>query len=289
MRPRRPMPSCSSQATGRPSSQRCAGSSMTRAAATAMGKLLKAGGAVALHMGPPRRRDPRSASGTGHRKIGPGCVKRVQQLAIGRALWLTTACVRTGEGEQFGCTTSPIGDACLDDADHPLPPSGPDHQSPVAAPAARAHRRSRPARPARRDRVAALPGSPGVARLRASLPVPRRPTGTTRPADWNNPALPKLWLYNLHYFDDLLAADADRRAAWHARLIERWVAESPPLAGNRGALSLVKAHRELDCRLACRVRTGAGCGGQPGATPVRWMASLNTTSSAITCSPTARR
>jgi len=36
-----------------------------------------------------------------------------------------------------------------------------------------------------------------------------------------------LWLYNLHYFDDLNAADADSRTAWHASLVERWIAENP--------------------------------------------------------------
>lgn len=38
---------------------------------------------------------------------------------------------------------------------------------------------------------------------------------------WNDPGVPKLWLYNLHYFDHL---DED--------LIEKWTAENPPGAGN---------------------------------------------------------
>jgi uncharacterized heparinase superfamily protein len=50
--------------------------------------------------------------------------------------------------------------------------------------------------------------------------------------DWNCPDWPKLWLYNLHYFDDLNADGADARAEWHRALIARWIAENPPAAGN---------------------------------------------------------
>ncbi|WP_313950202.1 alginate lyase family protein [Accumulibacter sp.] len=51
-------------------------------------------------------------------------------------------------------------------------------------------------------------------------------------ADWNDPAQEKLWLYNLHYFDDLNALGAADRVGWQRALIERWVAENPPGAGN---------------------------------------------------------
>ncbi len=51
-------------------------------------------------------------------------------------------------------------------------------------------------------------------------------------ADWNNPARGKLWLYNLHYFDDLNAEDSEARSEWHQALIERWVAENPVGKGN---------------------------------------------------------
>jgi hypothetical protein len=46
--------------------------------------------------------------------------------------------------------------------------------------------------------------------------------------DWNDPAREKLWLYNLHYFDDLNAVAAAKRTAWHRALLARWVAENPP-------------------------------------------------------------
>jgi uncharacterized heparinase superfamily protein len=49
---------------------------------------------------------------------------------------------------------------------------------------------------------------------------------------WNDPAMDKLWLYNLHYFDDLNAEDADRRNQWHEVLIDCWIRENPHAAGN---------------------------------------------------------
>jgi len=50
--------------------------------------------------------------------------------------------------------------------------------------------------------------------------------------DWNAPAQEKLWLYNLHYFDDLNAEAAEERNAWHTEMLARWVAENPPGQGN---------------------------------------------------------
>jgi uncharacterized heparinase superfamily protein len=49
---------------------------------------------------------------------------------------------------------------------------------------------------------------------------------------WNDAALDKLWLYNLHYFDDLNARDAGERNAWHQALLRRWLQENPPVSGN---------------------------------------------------------
>lgn len=48
---------------------------------------------------------------------------------------------------------------------------------------------------------------------------------------WDDPSLAKLWRYNLHYFDDLVAHGASERAAWHRALIARWIAECPPVRG----------------------------------------------------------
>ncbi|MFZ1827875.1 MAG: alginate lyase family protein [Candidatus Competibacteraceae bacterium] len=50
--------------------------------------------------------------------------------------------------------------------------------------------------------------------------------------DWNNPAWDKLWLYNLHYFDDLNAEGTEHRTDLHRALIHRWIADNPPGHGN---------------------------------------------------------
>jgi uncharacterized heparinase superfamily protein len=52
------------------------------------------------------------------------------------------------------------------------------------------------------------------------------------PADWNRADRAKLWLYNLHYFDDLRAEGAESRRCWHRDLIARWQADNPPRSGN---------------------------------------------------------
>jgi len=53
----------------------------------------------------------------------------------------------------------------------------------------------------------------------------------TFPAGWNEPAADQLWLYNLHYFEDLTARDAAERGDWHRELVERWPRENPPFVG----------------------------------------------------------
>lgn len=55
-------------------------------------------------------------------------------------------------------------------------------------------------------------------------------TGTL--ADWNDPQRNKLWLYNLHYFDDLNSQDASARVDEHNDLINRWINDNPPGLGN---------------------------------------------------------
>lgn len=49
--------------------------------------------------------------------------------------------------------------------------------------------------------------------------------------DWNSQVLEKLWLYNLHYFDDLNARCAGTRRYWHLKLFCRWIEENPPGVG----------------------------------------------------------
>ncbi|HBS15857.1 MAG TPA: heparinase, partial [Alcanivorax sp.] len=51
-------------------------------------------------------------------------------------------------------------------------------------------------------------------------------------ADWNAPRFSKLWLYNLHYLNDLNAVGADQREALNAALVDRWIDDNPPCTGN---------------------------------------------------------
>ena len=52
---------------------------------------------------------------------------------------------------------------------------------------------------------------------------------------WDNPALPLLWRYNQHYFDDLSAVDAPARVPWHEALLDAWVRTNPPGRGTAWA------------------------------------------------------
>lgn len=45
--------------------------------------------------------------------------------------------------------------------------------------------------------------------------------------DWNRTDLPRLWLYNLHYFDDLCGPASPERATAQRELIKAWIAENP--------------------------------------------------------------
>lgn len=49
---------------------------------------------------------------------------------------------------------------------------------------------------------------------------------------WEDAGASKLWLYNLHYFDDLNAVGARDRRGWHEPLVARWIAENPPGMGS---------------------------------------------------------
>lgn len=51
--------------------------------------------------------------------------------------------------------------------------------------------------------------------------------------DWNKTTEEKLWLYNLHYFDDLCAGPVtDERTALQEEFIKKWVADNPFGFGN---------------------------------------------------------
>ena len=52
------------------------------------------------------------------------------------------------------------------------------------------------------------------------------------PADWNNESPNKLWVYNLHYFEDLLSKNAEEKRNFHLQLLSSWVDENPVGYGN---------------------------------------------------------
>ena len=52
------------------------------------------------------------------------------------------------------------------------------------------------------------------------------------PADWNNEDISKLWVYNLHYFEDLLSNNADEKTNIHLQLLNSWVDQNPVGHGN---------------------------------------------------------
>jgi uncharacterized heparinase superfamily protein len=49
---------------------------------------------------------------------------------------------------------------------------------------------------------------------------------------WNTPQMSKLWLYNLHYFDDLNSSTYLSREQVHFDFIERWIEQNPACIGN---------------------------------------------------------
>jgi uncharacterized heparinase superfamily protein len=48
---------------------------------------------------------------------------------------------------------------------------------------------------------------------------------------WDDPALPLLWRYNQHYFDDLNAQGAAARREWQLALVDRWIVDNAPARG----------------------------------------------------------
>ncbi|WP_417449437.1 heparinase II/III family protein [Kordiimonas sp.] len=76
---------------------------------------------------------------------------------------------------------------------------------------------------------------PALARPQSILPGGRftflnETRAVTSANDWNDAATSKLWLYNLHYHDGLLAPDGDD-VDKHA-FLQRWISENPTFEGN---------------------------------------------------------
>jgi len=53
-------------------------------------------------------------------------------------------------------------------------------------------------------------------------------------SDWNNDSQEKLWLYNLHYFDDLNSVGSQERRALQKHWVNKWIAENPPMKKGNG-------------------------------------------------------
>ena len=49
---------------------------------------------------------------------------------------------------------------------------------------------------------------------------------------WNKKVKSKIWLYNLHYIDDLNSLNADERIEFHLSYVLRWIDENPAFIGN---------------------------------------------------------
>ncbi len=52
------------------------------------------------------------------------------------------------------------------------------------------------------------------------------------PSDWNKESPNKLWVYNLHYFEDLLSNCAKEKRDMHLQMLNRWIDENPVGYGN---------------------------------------------------------
>lgn len=52
------------------------------------------------------------------------------------------------------------------------------------------------------------------------------------PHDWDDESHSKLWVYNLHYFEDLLSINAHTKHAFHINLLDTWQAQNPVGQGN---------------------------------------------------------
>jgi uncharacterized heparinase superfamily protein len=52
--------------------------------------------------------------------------------------------------------------------------------------------------------------------------------------DWNNEKEEKLWLYNLHYFDDLNSFGNQSRQPLQSHWINKWIDENPAIKGGNG-------------------------------------------------------
>lgn len=89
--------------------------------------------------------------------------------------------------------------------------------------------------------------------------------------DWNLEYLDKIWLYNLHYQDDLNAVCS--RPAVSSRLVEYWIACNPPLSGNGWEPYCISL------RVVNWIKFFTGM--RAGRVPTKWVRSLETQCSVL--------
>ena len=88
------------------------------------------------------------------------------------------------------------------------------------------------------------------------------------PSDWNYEGYSKLWVYNLHYFEDLLSNNAKEKRNFHFLLLNSWVDQNPvgygngwePYPASLRVVNILKAWLgglELDAKLFSSVFTQA--------------------------------
>ncbi|EOB6645335.1 heparinase II/III family protein [Vibrio fluvialis] len=76
-------------------------------------------------------------------------------------------------------------------------------------------------------------------------------------SSWNCDSKEKLWLYNLHYFDDLNSSSYSERSELQASFLDRWIGENPPSFGNGWepyplSLRIVNLIKWLSCQSAVK-------------------------------------
>lgn len=84
------------------------------------------------------------------------------------------------------------------------------------------------------------------------------------PGDWNKEIPSKLWVYNLHYFEDLLSDNAHKKVQLHRELLDLWIDQNPigsenswePYPTSLRIVNIIKAWLgglELDQKVFCSV------------------------------------
>lgn len=85
-----------------------------------------------------------------------------------------------------------------------------------------------PPPPLRERKAAWTPGPPRPAKLLGprDFEFLNERRQLTWPGGWTDPAIHRLWLFNLHYFEDLISDQPTDREAWRQSLIAEWIRDN---------------------------------------------------------------